>query len=309
MSVRVGTSGWNYPSGRGTWNRIFYPARRPRGFSELAYYAEHFDTVEVNSTFYRMPSVGMTSSWLAHTPPSFEFSLKLYQKFTHPDMYLARRRSAGVTDWTVTAGDLDEFRAGIEPLAVSGRLRALLMQFPSSFHREPETVDYIAWLASALRDYRLAIELRHHSWSDRPAETRALLREHQMAWVYIDEPKFAGSIAQNLTLADGDSDLLYVRLHGRNALTWWRHEASADRYNYLYTPSELQPFARAANAASARGRRVNVYLNNHYSAKAVVNAAVLKHLLGDLIPGEYPREMVDRYPELRGIVSTAGLPL
>ena len=106
-SIRVGTSGWNYPSGKGTWNGIFYPGRRPRGFDELRYYAEHFDTVEVNSTFYHVPAPELTQRWLDRTPPEFLFSIKLYQKFTHPDMYLARN---GVTDWNLSAGDFDEFR-------------------------------------------------------------------------------------------------------------------------------------------------------------------------------------------------------
>src|SRR5262245_25306358 len=111
MPIHVGTSGWSYPTGRGTWNGIFYPRRRARGFDELTYYAEHFDSVEVNSTFYRSPAPSTTAAWLARTPAWFQFSVKLYQKFTHPDMYLSR---AGATDWTVTAGDLDEFRIGID---------------------------------------------------------------------------------------------------------------------------------------------------------------------------------------------------
>src|SRR5437868_12255284 len=90
--LRVGTSGWNYPSGRGTWNGIFYPPARgrPKGFDELAFYAEHFDTVEVNSTFYGQPRAEVTRAWAARTPARFEFSIKLYQKFTHPRMFKKR---------------------------------------------------------------------------------------------------------------------------------------------------------------------------------------------------------------------------
>jgi uncharacterized protein YecE (DUF72 family) len=172
MSVRVGTSGWHYPAGRGTWNGIFYPPVRPRGFDELAYYAEHFDTVEVNATFYRMPDPEMSRSWLRRTPAAFDFSVKLYQKFTHPDMYLQRK---GASDWDVSRADLDEFRAGIAPLADTGRLAAILMQFPSSFHAEADTCAYLDWLASLLADYPLAVELRHKSWSDEAAATRTLL--------------------------------------------------------------------------------------------------------------------------------------
>ena len=306
MGIRVGTSGWNYPQGRGTWNGIFYPIRRPRGFDELAYYAEHFDTVEVNATFYRMPSPGTSESWLARTPASFEFAVKLYQKFTHPDMYLAR---GGVEDWTVTTGDLDEFRAGVDPLAHAGRLAAVLIQFPSSFHASADTMRYVEWLTGALADYALAVELRHRSWSDRAADTRALLSAHRTAWVRIDEPKFDGSISQDLVVSPEDAPLVYFRLHGRNAAEWWHHEDRDDRYDYLYSAEELRPFARAARDASSSGRRVVMYLNNHFSAKAVANAAVLRHQLGDLVPGDYPRDMIERYPELDGIVATSGLPL
>ena len=307
MSVRVGTSGWHYPAGRGTWNGAFYPAERRRGFDELAYYAEHFDTVEVNSTFYRVPTRTQTTSWLRRTPSTFAFSVKLYQKFTHPDLYLARR---GVSDWTVSLGDLDEFRQAIGPLAEAGRLLAILIQFPSSFHAGPETGDYIDWLAEALPGHALAVELRHHSWSD-AADTAARLARLGAAWVHIDEPKFRGSIEQSLaSIADPapGTPLAYVRLHGRNAARWWEHDEADDRYDYLYRAAELAPFAEAATRASASGRRVVMYLNNHFSAKAVANAAILRHGLGDPVPGEYPHAMLDRYPELRGIAATSRQP-
>jgi uncharacterized protein YecE (DUF72 family) len=135
------------------------------------------------------------------------------------------------------------------------------------------------------------------------------LRAHRAAWVHIDEPKFADSIAQDLRSADDTSTLVYIRLHGRNSAQWWTHDEAEDRYNYLYSPEELAPFADAAQEASARGQRVRMYLNNHFSAKAVANAAVLLHQLGDLVPGDYTREMVERYPALTAIVATSGLPL
>src|SRR5437016_10938079 len=118
-NLRVGTSGWNYPSGKGTWNGVFYPKPRPKGFDELAFYAEHFNTVEVNSTFYGQPRAEVTRAWAARTPGDFEFSIKLYRKFTH-------LRDANHFD-------VDAFRQGIEPLASTGRLGALLVQFPASF--------------------------------------------------------------------------------------------------------------------------------------------------------------------------------
>ncbi len=302
--IRIGTSGWHYPTGRGTWNGLFYPARRPRGFDELAYYAERFDTVEVNATFYRMPEPGMSESWLRRTPPSFLFSVKLFQKFTHPDMYLARE---GVVDWDLSRADVELYRRGVGPLAEAGRLAALLMQFPPSFHRTDETRAYLDWLLAPFAGYPAAVELRHHSWSDADADTASVLSAHGATLALIDEPKFQGSIRQ--TLEGEAGPLTYMRLHGRNAAQWWDHEAAEDRYNYLYSRKELAPFAEAARRKSGAGGRVLMYLNNHFSAKAVANAAVLKHELDQLVPGDYPAELVRRYPELEGLVTTAGLPL
>lgn len=314
MSVHIGTSGWNYPGGSGTWNGVFYPAKRPRGFDELAYYAEHFDTVEVNSTFYRMPEPDMSRSWLRRTPASFLFAVKLYQQFTHPDLYLRR---PGVSTWDVSQADLDLFRTGIEPVAAAHRLAAVLLQFPASFQADDDALAYVDWLLAALGQYPLAVELRHRSWSDAAIATRRVLDTRSAAWVVIDEPKFMTSIRQDLRQLSSGADnggtpatpLVYVRLHGRNAAQWWEHERMEDRYDYLYSPTELAPFAEAAQAASTSGRRVLMYMNNHFSAKAVANAAVLKHQLGELVPGTYPREMVERYPELGGVVATSGLPL
>src|SRR5213596_915036 len=142
-NVRIGTSGWNYPTGRGTWNGVFYPLprQRPKSFDELSYYAEHFNTVEVNSTFYGQPREDVCRRWASRTPPGFEFSVKLYQKFTHPEMFrkgLSRKLGAEtvpVPDELVrpNIADIDEFRRGIDPLSATGKLGALLAQFPASF--------------------------------------------------------------------------------------------------------------------------------------------------------------------------------
>ena len=302
--VRVGTSGWSYPSGKGTWNGIFYPvqpARRPRGtpkFDELAFYAEHFDTVEVNSSFYRVPSVATVKGWAERTPPAFEFSLKLYQKFTHPDMFA---KATGDDPATLGRQDVDDFRAAIEPLANEGKLGALLAQFPASFRNEPESRAYLEWLLRAFREYPLAVELRHHSWSDDRAGTAALLENYDAALARIDEPKFKSSIRQTL-VPDVRSGFYYLRLHGRNAAQWWKHDSSEDRYNYLYTPVELEPFAEAAKAAAREVKKAYLYANNHFSAKSVANAAILKAQLGQELDGEYPPEFVERYPELKGLV-------
>src|SRR3954469_25393225 len=186
MSLRIGTSGWSYPSGQGTWNGLFYPATRSvrdgtKGFDELRFYAEHFDTVEVNSTFYGQPRADVTRGWASRTPSRFEFSIKLYQKFTHPRMFKERltgglpgeaaRHSALLKALgEPSPADIDEFRRGIDPLASSGRLGALLAQFPASFKDTPASRDYLEGLVRAFAGYPIAVELRHKTWSDRIGE-------------------------------------------------------------------------------------------------------------------------------------------
>ena len=309
--IRIGTSGWSYPSGRGTWNGIFYPGtgtRRGRDFDELAYYAEHFNTVEVNSTFYRLPAVATSRSWTRRTPAGFEFSVKLYQAFTHPGMVVGMNAAGGGPARfergesavpVVTARDVDQFRDSIGPLAEAEKLGAILVQFPPSFKQAPASLGYLDWLLSALADYTLAVELRDRSWSDSLPATLGVLDGHRTAWVQIDEPKFRFSVRQNRLPNVGDC--YYMRLHGRNAEKWWKHDRSEDRYDYLYSPQELKPFSETASAVRTHVRKAYLYLNNHFAAKAVADATELKHQLGEPITGEYSAEMLEAYPFLRDI--------
>jgi uncharacterized protein YecE (DUF72 family) len=314
--LRIGTSGWNYPSGKGTWNGVFYPPARgrPKNFDELAFYAEHFDTVEVNSTFYGQPRADVTRGWAERTPAGFEFSIKLYQKFTHPGMFrerVAGRLPAGAAGERAIVdalaqpndADVDAFRRGIDPLASSGKLGALLAQFPASFKDTPASRDTLAALLRAFAGYPVAVELRHKTWSDRIADTLEVLNAFGAAWVQIDEPKFRFSIRQNYL--PNVKGFYYMRLHGRNAAQWWKHDKSEDRYNYLYSAGELKEFTETAAAASQLVQKTYLYTNNHFSAKSVANAAMIKQQLGQPLDGEYPQEFVERYPELAGAVKTA----
>lgn len=293
--LRVGTSGWNYPTGKGTWNGIFYPLPqdRQRGFDELRFYAERFNTVEVNSTFYGQPRANATLSWAKRTPAGFDFAVKLFHKFTHPNMT--------ADPDPVSQADVDAFKGGIDPLAAAGKLGPLLVQFPSSFKRTQEAVDYLAWLLKAFSEFELAIELRHRTWSDAP-ETAQLLDEHRAAWVQIDEPKFSSSIRQDLKGAG--PDLYYLRLHGRNAKEWWDHAESEDRYNYFYSEKELEPIAEKVKDIRSMVKKAYLFLNNHFSAQSVANATTLKSMLDIPVTSKMPPELVERFPDLAKIVST-----
>jgi uncharacterized protein YecE (DUF72 family) len=293
--IRVGTSGWNYPSGAGTWNGIFYPPKH-KGFNELTFYAGHFDTVEVNSSFYRVPSAATTAVWAGRTPQHFEFSLKLFQKFTHPGMFVKATGAEPGPD----RRDVDEFRAAIEPLAAAGKLGALLAQFPAAFKNDPASRSYLEWLLRAFRDFPVAVELRHRSFSDDPAEVMAVLSAYGAALVQIDEPKFRDSIRQDRR--PNVKTIYYLRLHGRNASQWWTHEQAEDRYNYLYSDAELDPLVEDVEEASRETKKTYVYANNHFSAKSVANAVTIKNKLGQPLDGEFPEAFVERYPDLKSLV-------
>ena len=265
----------------------------------------------MNSTFYGQPRAEVTRAWAERTPTGFAFSVKLFQKFTHPRMFGERvarglpedaRGDAGAIGALSqsNAADLDEFRRGIEPLAARGRLGALLAQFPPSFKDAPASRERLERLLRAFAEYPVAVELRHRSWSDRIGETLQMLNAFGAAWVQIDEPKFKFSIRQNyLPNVQG---FYYMRLHGRNAQQWWRQEKSEDRYDYLYSADELKEFTGTADAARRIVKKLYLYTNNHFSAKAVANAVMIKEQLGEPIDGDYPPEFAERYPEVADLI-------
>jgi uncharacterized protein YecE (DUF72 family) len=291
--IYVGTAGWSYPEGNGAWNGIFYPAGRR--VDQLAYYAERFAAVEINSSFYRPIAPEVARGWARRTPPGFRFTAKLYQKFTHPKMY----REATGTEADVRAEDVTRFKAGLAPLAEAGKLGALLAQFPPSFKASPETLTQLEDLLRQFQEYPLAVELRHRSWSDDPDVARLLL-EYGVAWCIIDEPKFRTSIgAVPLT-----SRLGYFRFHGRNAAEWW-HGDRETRYDYLYSPAEQAQLAAEVRTVAARAEDTYVFYNNHYRAKAVANAAQLKLALGQPITADFTPEMLATYPDLAAALAQA----
>ena len=272
----------------------------------------------MNSTFYGQPRAAVTRAWAERTPAGFAFSIKLYQQFTHPRMFTQRLSGALPPDATPgpallealaapNDADLDAFRRGIDPLASSGRLGALLAQFPPSFKGTPQSRDYLARLLRAFAGYPVAVELRHKTWSDAVGETLSLLGTFGAAWVQIDEPKFTCSIRQNyLPNVQG---FYYMRLHGRNSAQWWTHDKSEDRYNYLYSGEELKEFTETAGAARELVQKLYLYTNNHFSAKSVANAAMIKQQLGEPVEGEYSREFLDRYPDVIPSRTSSGFDL
>ncbi|MBI3077601.1 MAG: DUF72 domain-containing protein [Deltaproteobacteria bacterium] len=291
--IRIGASGWSYPSGPASWRGIFYP--RARHLDELSFYSQYFPTVEVNSTFYRPADPVTVARWAQKTPEGFDFCIKLWQRFTHPRMV---QQAGGPLEPPIQA-EAEQVRRALDPLAARGRLGMLLLQFPPSFGRQPENEETLRRLLAWFQAYPRAVELRHRSWSDAGAETRHLLEEGGASWVLIDEPTFALSVQQPFAATDGR---LYLRFHGRNREKWWAHGETWERYDYLYREAELQPYARELRAAATAGevRNAYVFFNNHPRAKGLANAfQFMAQLSGE--PVTFPEGLATHYPQLTAI--------
>lgn len=279
----IGTSGWSYPRGEGTWPGYFYPRGK---VDELEYYSQFFNTVEINSSFYRPPHPGHVLNWLGKVPGDFLFTVKLWQKFTHPRMYEAATGREAV----ISSEDVDLFNQGIEPLYKSGKLGALLAQFPPSFKNDSYGQPILRAVIKTFSRFKLAVELRHRSWSDDP-NTAAGLKESNVAWVQIDEPKFSSSVAEELPLT---ADMAYFRFHGRNAAMWWQGD-SETRYKYLYSPAEISELARRVKMAGEQSNQVFVFFNNHWQGYAPRNAVDTIKTLGRPAR-ELPAGFLHRHP-------------
>ena len=303
---RIGTCGYSYP---GTppegWSGVFYPKSRGTRVDELEFYATYFNAVEINSTFYRPATPAMAQGWVRRTPEDFEFAVKAWQKFTHPKK-LGTDDGASSEFWeNFDAADVDLFCQGIAPLDDSGKLGALLFQYPASFHRDQNNLERLDQTLAAFERYSKVVELRHKSWSDRAGETHALLNRSNSAWAYIDEPKFDSSVKQQL---DFRGSIAYLRLHGRNQEKWWRHQDAWERYDYFYQPDSLRRLGAGLKQLAAKSPTMKFYIffNNHARGQAAANALMLKSELASDPKMRAPEALVEAFPDLKDFIGGAG---
>ena len=265
--IRVGVAGWSYTD----WEGVVYPPHGSK-FDELAYLTSFFDTIEINSPFYRIPPPSHAKSWVRRVASNgdFKFTTKVFRGFTHEQAPLAE-------------ADVKAFRNYLDPLAQAGRLGALLLQFPWSFKNTPEARQKLEALFRAFADYPKALEVRHASFQN--DEFFRFLDEHGVGFVNVDQPLFHDSVKP----ADVTTGPLgYVRFHGRNYEKWFAHEESWERYNYLYSKDELAPWVERIERM-AKDKETYVITNNHFRGQAVVNAADLKEALGQ--PHKLPPQL------------------
>lgn len=275
--TRIGPAGWSYKD----WCGVVYPAQRPRGFHELSYLANYFDTVEINVSFYRPIPAKTWSAWIERVQSNrnFRFTAKLWRGFTH--------------DRNATTADEREFKDGLEPLLDAGKLGAILLQFPWSFRNNDDNREYVTRLKAQFSEYPLVLEVRHASWSE--PGTLDMLEQLEMGLCNIDQPLFKRSIKPS---AVATSTTGYIRLHGRNYQSWFtENKHVGERYDYLYSVNELDPWLDRIKTVEHETKDTYVVTNNHYLGKAVVNALEIASVLkGRPVPA--PPSLVERYPEL-----------
>ena len=287
--IRVGPAGWSYAD----WEGIVYPRPKPRGFHGLAFLAQHFDCMEINSSFYSMPRREHAERWaaLVEDRPEFRFVSKLNSEFTHgPELDDASHGHA-----------VETFRAGIEPLRACGKLAAILVQFPVSFRATPTARARLERLLDAWSDLTVALELRHRSWFE--DDHYQCLRSRRVTLLDIDLPSSPDHPPQN---RPSTGNVGYLRLHGRNSSNWFRRDAGRDeRYDYLYSPAELEPIVAKAKRRARQTDDVYVITGTRIEGQAIVNGLESQAALTNA-PVTAPAELIARYPRLSSIARSRG---
>ena len=277
--ILVGTAGWSYAD----WAGRVYPEPRPRGFDELRFLARYLDFLEVNSTFYRVPTRRTAEEWVRRTAHlrDFVFTAKVHQSFTHGE------------DGEAGPAEARAFLEALAPLREAGRLAALLLQFPWSFRDGPAARRRMALLCERFSGERLVIEVRHASFGTPEAE--AYLAALGAGVADVDMPAAKSNLPpRSRTLGETG----YVRLHGRNAAAWFDREAGRDRrYDYMYSAAEVDEVVRRARAAAEQAPLTFVVTNNHFRGQGPANSFMLMaRLLGRPVP--VPPDLLRAYPSL-----------
>lgn len=302
MALLVGTASWTDKTliacGR------FYPREARSAEARLRHYASVFPMVELDSSYYAMPSAANAALWVERTPPGFVFDVKAFRLFTghqtapqvlHADLRRALE-DAGIAEranpgkpiyYRDVPGEIRaelwrRFKEALWPLRAAGKLGAVLFQFPPWLMRNAAGHQHVAHCAEQMDDYLLSVEFRHRSWlsPEHQAATLAFERELGVAHVIVDAPQgFANSVPA--VWAVTEPRLATLRLHGRNAATWNIRGATAasERFNYDYPTPELQQFVPPLRRLAQQVENLHVVFNNNYEDQGQRNAATLRALL------------------------------
>lgn len=268
-NVLLGTSGWSYKE----WEGSFYRKGEKR---KLRAYSRVFQTVEIDSTWYRYPSKATVMGWLRYSPSNFIFTAKIPKVITH-------EKKLGLKD--DVKHDLDAFLEIMQPLQLDGKLGCLLIQLPPSYTYDPENLETFFQLLSP--QFRFAIEFRNLSWIR--DETWSLLRKYQVAYTNVDEPLLPSDVYVT-------TDFAYFRWHGRGKKPW---------FNYRYKIEELEPWIPKIRKTSEKVKQVYGYFNNHFHGYAPENCLNLLERLTELTPqqAETKKRMSKKQVGLSGFIA------
>ncbi|APR77412.1 Hypothetical protein A7982_02759 [Minicystis rosea] len=301
--VLAGTAGWTDPSL--IKSHHFYPPEATSAENRLRFYSSQFPLVEVDSSYYALPSRANAERWVERTPDGFTFDIKAFAPLTQHPVEPARLPSdlksalpeEILEKPRVYPKDLpdelmtmlwERFVWAIEPLARAGRLGCVLLQFPPWFAATQHNARYIEECRTRLGHHRMAVELRHASWGerDRLARLAALLRDIEASYVIVDEPQGKRNSMPPAVIV-ADPRLAVVRFHGRRSETWGVRASVMEKYDYIYDREELDPWARTVERLAEEAREVHTVFNNCVSNYAVLGA---KGLMA-LVAGNAPRRL------------------
>ena len=295
--IRIGTAGFSYKD----WNGIFYPDYlNARKIHPLEYLAHFFDVIEINTSFYGPIKPEIAKVWcrkVASVNKDFMFTAKLLKSFTHSPLAVMEPTSAA----TIRPNEEDEglVREGLDAIASQGRLGALLIQFPVSYKNTSLNREYLEQLLRQFIEYPRVVEVRHGSWNN--PDTIAQFANMGVGFCNIDQPQIGRSLEATEHVT---SPIGYVRLHGRNYEQWFDSDNRNDRYNYLYSESELQEWREKIEVVAHKAEKTYVVTNNHFEARAGANALQIKSMLnGQRVKA--PETLIKRYPELRKMADPA----
>jgi uncharacterized protein YecE (DUF72 family) len=294
--IRIGTCSWADDALSKHW---YPPGTPPR--ERLPYYAERYSTVEVDSTYYRVPDDKMVGGWAERTPDGFVMHVKAFGLMTRHPVKLEQvppdlREGLPVDE----RGRVDRprrearsavFRAFLDalaPLRDTGKLGGILFQMPPYVVWKPSSLDYLEWANDQLGDDRMLFEPRHRSWFEEDVRKELLrwLEERKIAWVVVDAPKVD---AKNVpeTLVATTTPVAYVRFHGRNAGTWnSRGGSAAQRFDHLYGEDELREWIGPLRELSGASEEAYAFFNNNNQTNGVAQAPAGAQLLRKLLEEE-----------------------
>ncbi len=265
--VRLGTCSWADEGLLKQW----YPREVRTAETRLRYYAERFDTVEVDSPFYRLPSPENAARWAERTPAGFVFHAKASKEMTGHEETESRERAFA------------EFRASLGPLEESGKLRGVLLQFHPRVKKSPEALNELRGVGELLAPLVPLIEFRHRSWmtEEERADTLAFLEQNGLAYVSVDSPRTRASNVMP-RIAAATHDVAYIRFHGRNWKTWNKKtKTSGERFDWLYSLEDLEDWVEPIAKLAEEAREVYAMFNNNRHDYAPRSAQVLRGLLDE----------------------------